>query len=67
MRCLCSDSTRDPAVPVCAGTRQIVHPSCPIDHASPLLNGTVAISDAVGETIADYVNANTMQLLREQQ
>jgi hypothetical protein len=52
---------------VCAGTRQIVHPSCPIDHASPLLNGTVAISDAVGETIADYVNANTMQLLREQQ
>ena len=28
---------------------------------------TVAISDAVGEAIADYVNANSMQLLRDQQ
>jgi hypothetical protein len=27
---------------------------------------TVAISDAVGETIANYVNANSMQLLRDQ-
>ena len=27
---------------------------------------TVAISDAVGEAIADYVNANSMQLLREE-
>jgi membrane-associated phospholipid phosphatase len=28
---------------------------------------TVAISDAVGEAIAEYVNANSMQLLRDQQ
>jgi len=28
---------------------------------------TVAISDAVGEAIANYVNANSMQLLRDQQ
>ena len=26
---------------------------------------TVAISDAVGEAIAEYVNANSMQLLRD--
>jgi hypothetical protein len=28
---------------------------------------TVAVSDAVGEAIAEYVNANSMQLLRDQQ
>jgi hypothetical protein len=28
---------------------------------------TVSVSDAVGEAIAAYVNANSMQLLRDQQ
>ncbi len=28
---------------------------------------TVAVSDTVGEAIAEYVNAHSMQLLRDQQ
>jgi len=28
---------------------------------------TVAVSDAVGQAIAEYVNANSMQSLRDQQ